>query len=84
MDGTIHLAEIHWYEAAGIGRSEYKIKYLLMLRFVMPLPKNTGCFGSPMNQARISLSGKVVSSDRLAAGREKGGVSGLGAGSPAN
>jgi hypothetical protein len=29
MDGTIHLAEIHWYEAAGIGRKEYKIKYLL-------------------------------------------------------
>jgi hypothetical protein len=29
MDGTIHSAEIHWYEAAGIGRKEYKIKYLL-------------------------------------------------------
>jgi hypothetical protein len=28
-DGTIHLAEVHWYEAAGIGRKEYKIKYLL-------------------------------------------------------
>jgi hypothetical protein len=27
--GTIHLAEVHWYEAAGIGRKEYKIKRLL-------------------------------------------------------
>jgi hypothetical protein len=29
MDGSIHLAEIHWYEAAGIGRKEFKIKHLL-------------------------------------------------------
>jgi hypothetical protein len=29
MDGSIHLAEIHWYEASGIGRKELKIKYLL-------------------------------------------------------
>jgi hypothetical protein len=28
-DGSIHLAEIHWYEAAGIGRKEFKIKNLL-------------------------------------------------------
>jgi hypothetical protein len=28
-DGQIRLAEIHWYEAAGIGRREYKIKHLL-------------------------------------------------------
>jgi hypothetical protein len=28
-DGTIHLAEVHWYEAAGIGRKEFKIKHLL-------------------------------------------------------
>jgi len=28
-DGTIHTAEIHWYEAAGIGRKELKIKSLL-------------------------------------------------------
>jgi hypothetical protein len=28
-DGTIRMAEIHWYEAAGIGRKELKIKYLL-------------------------------------------------------
>ncbi|QUS40204.1 hypothetical protein RPMA_16210 [Tardiphaga alba] len=28
-DGQIQLAEIHWYEAAGIGRREYKIKHLL-------------------------------------------------------
>jgi hypothetical protein len=27
--GSIHLAEIHWYEAGGIGRKEFKIKYLL-------------------------------------------------------
>lgn len=25
-DGSIYLAEIHWYEATGIGRKEYKIK----------------------------------------------------------
>ena len=28
-DGTIHQAEVHWYEATGIGRKELKIKYLL-------------------------------------------------------
>ena len=28
-DGTIVLAEIHWYEASGIGRKEFKIKHLL-------------------------------------------------------
>lgn len=28
-DGSIHLAEVHWYEAAAIGRKELKIKYLL-------------------------------------------------------
>lgn len=28
-DGTVCKAEIHWYEAHGIGRKEFKIKYLL-------------------------------------------------------
>lgn len=28
-DGTIYEAEVHWYEAHGIGRVEMKIKYLL-------------------------------------------------------
>ena len=28
-DGSFHLAEVHWYEAAGIGRKEFKIKELL-------------------------------------------------------
>lgn len=28
-DGTIHLAELHWYEATGIGRKEFKIKRYL-------------------------------------------------------
>jgi hypothetical protein len=28
-DGSLRLAEIHWYEAAGIGRKEFKIKRLL-------------------------------------------------------
>jgi len=28
-DGTICVAELHWYEATGIGRREYKIKRLL-------------------------------------------------------
>ncbi len=28
-DRTIHQAEVHWYEATGIGRKELKIKYLL-------------------------------------------------------
>lgn len=28
-DGSVQLAEIHWYEAAGIGRKEFKIKHLL-------------------------------------------------------
>jgi len=27
--GSVHLAEVHWYEAAGIGRKEFKIKNLL-------------------------------------------------------
>ena len=25
-DGTIWIAEVHWYEAHGIGRKEFKIK----------------------------------------------------------
>jgi hypothetical protein len=25
IDGTIHTAEIHWYEAHGVGRFEHKI-----------------------------------------------------------
>lgn len=28
-DGSAHPAEIHWYEATGIGRKEFKIKQLL-------------------------------------------------------
>ena len=28
-DGTTRTAELHWYEATGIGRKESKIKYLL-------------------------------------------------------
>ncbi|HXE25017.1 MAG TPA: hypothetical protein VN637_09040 [Roseiarcus sp.] len=28
-DGSVHIAEIHWYEAAGIGRKEFKVKHLL-------------------------------------------------------
>jgi hypothetical protein len=28
-DGSIRVAELHWYEAGGIGRKEFKIKQLL-------------------------------------------------------
>lgn len=28
-DGTIRLAEVHWYEAHGVGRREIKIKRLV-------------------------------------------------------
>jgi hypothetical protein len=28
-DGSVYLAEIHWYEATEIGKKEYKIKRLL-------------------------------------------------------
>lgn len=28
-DGSTRLAELHWYEATGIGRKEFKIKRLL-------------------------------------------------------
>jgi hypothetical protein len=28
-NGAVHLAEVHWYEATGIGRKEFKIKNLL-------------------------------------------------------
>lgn len=28
-DGSTHMAELHWYEATGIGRKEFKIKHLL-------------------------------------------------------
>jgi hypothetical protein len=30
QDGTVHTAEIHWYEAHGIGRRETKIKFPLL------------------------------------------------------
>ncbi len=29
-DGTVHKAEVHWYEAHGIGRREFKIKFPLL------------------------------------------------------
>ena len=28
-DGALRLAEVHWYEATGIGKREYKIKRYL-------------------------------------------------------
>ena len=28
-DGTLALVEIHWYDASGIGRTEFKIKAML-------------------------------------------------------
>jgi len=30
LDGTIHKAEVHWYEAHGVGRREIKIKFPLL------------------------------------------------------
>jgi hypothetical protein len=28
-DDSVHVAEVHWYEASGIGRKELKLKRLL-------------------------------------------------------
>jgi hypothetical protein len=28
-DGTVTLAEVHWYEASGVGKFEFKIKQFL-------------------------------------------------------
>lgn len=28
-DGTVVLAEVHWYEAHGIGRKDFKIKHII-------------------------------------------------------
>ena len=28
-DGSVHRAELHWYEASGIGRKEFKIKEIV-------------------------------------------------------
>lgn len=30
IDGTIHAAEVHWYEAHAIGRKELKLKFPLL------------------------------------------------------
>jgi hypothetical protein len=30
LDGTVHTAEVHWYEAHSIGRREYKLKFPLL------------------------------------------------------
>jgi hypothetical protein len=30
LDGTIRTAELHWYEAHGIGRKEFKLKLPLL------------------------------------------------------
>ena len=30
LDGTVHRAEVHWYEAHGIGRREMKLKFPLL------------------------------------------------------
>ena len=29
LDGSIYIAEIHWYEAHGIGKKEFKIKHII-------------------------------------------------------
>ena len=29
-DGTVHTAEVHWYEAHGVGQREFKIKFPLL------------------------------------------------------
>lgn len=29
-DGTIHWAKVHWYEAHGIGKREFKLKWPLL------------------------------------------------------
>jgi hypothetical protein len=29
-DGTVHTAELHWYEAHGIGKKELKLKFPLL------------------------------------------------------
>ena len=28
-DGTIRIAEVHWYEATGVGRKEFKIRHFV-------------------------------------------------------
>lgn len=28
-NGSVHMAELHWYEATGIGKREFKIKMLI-------------------------------------------------------
>lgn len=30
VDGTVRLAEVHWYEAHGIGKREFKLKLPLL------------------------------------------------------
>ena len=30
LDGTLHRAEVHWFEAHGIGKREMKIKFPLL------------------------------------------------------
>lgn len=30
IDGTIHAAEVHWYEAHGLGRKDVKLKLPLL------------------------------------------------------
>lgn len=29
LDGSVRMAELHWYEATGVGRKEFKIKSYL-------------------------------------------------------
>ena len=29
QDDSVHTAEVHWYEAHGIGRKEYKVKRII-------------------------------------------------------
>ncbi len=30
LDGSVHKAEVHWFEAHGVGRREMKIKFPLL------------------------------------------------------
>ena len=33
-DQTMHMAEVHWYEATGIGKKEFKIKHFILGKYV--------------------------------------------------
>ncbi|MEX0728483.1 MAG: hypothetical protein WD065_19580 [Planctomycetaceae bacterium] len=62
IDGTIHLAEIHWYEARGIGKREYKLNLHFWIEFNGEIESeiDTIRIVPLLNRHRVSSAGREI------------------------